>query len=427
MELNNRELATVVWGGLLVLALLTRRDTRTALREVARTFVHPTILGTTLGLAGCTAGLCAFMAEVDVWDSDLLNETVVWFLGVGLGLTMNMARAFQEEDFFARAFRRTVGVTLLIEFFINVAVLPLVVELFLLPIIVFLALMSQVAAMEEKTRIVKSIADGCLGITVLGLLLFVAVTVLTDVAGFLRDEPEETLFLPVWLTLGVLPYIYLLGLWSSYQLTFCRVDERLPQAWPRLRAKLAIASVLTTHARDVHRLGRRAAHELSEVRSWRTARRVVRALQRDLRERERAEREYRQLLERFAGVEGLDEEGRPLDRREFRETAAALRSISGAMFGWYSNHDRYEAEFFPMLEPFKGLPAEHGIELTIAPDGHAWYCWRRTIGGWYFAAGAGAPPPDEQIYDGGKPPTGFPGSSPGWKDAYEAEAPNWAE
>ncbi len=40
--------------------------------------------------------------------------------------------------------------------------------------------------------------------------------------------------------------------------------------------------------------------------------------------------------------------------------------------------------------------------------------WRRTVGGWVFAIGAGGPPPDQWEYDGPEPPTGFPGEDPGW-------------
>jgi hypothetical protein len=427
VELNNRELAVLVWAGVAVLVMLVPRTTRHSLGEVAKAFAHPKVLVTTLGLAVCTAGLCAAAAEIGLWDPDLLKETVIWFLGVGFGLMMNMSRAFKEDDFFIRAIRRTVGITLLVEFFINVAVLPFLVELLLAPAIVFLVLMSQFAAREEETRVIKPIADGCLSVIGLGLFLFVAVKVLTDVSGFLRDEPEETLLLPVWLTSGVLPYVYLLGLWSSYQQNFRFIDQRERRRWPRTRAKLALVSVLKARARDVDRFRLPAVHELTEAGSWAAACRVAREFRVDLRRSEKAEREYRERLKRFAGVEGVDEAGRPLDRREFRETTAALRSISDAMFGWYSNHDRYDDEFVSLLEPFKGLPADHGIELRIADNGQAWYCWRRTVGGWCFATGAAGPPPDEQIYDGGDPPSGFPRSSPGWQDAYSEDAPNWAD
>lgn len=63
-----------------------------------------------------------------------------------------------------------------------------------------------------------------------------------------------------------------------------------------------------------------------------------------------------------------------------------------------------------------GLPAEHGIELHVAPGGQRWWAGRRTITGWYFAVGAAGPPPDQWEYDGEAQPGGFPGLHPDWGD-----------
>lgn len=94
-------------------------------------------------------------------------------------------------------------------------------------------------------------------------------------------------------------------------------------------------------------------------------------------------------------MQGTDDDGRQLDQREFEETRRALRWLATCQMGWYRNRGgRYRQELLDILGDFtkQGLPAEHGIELHVAPDGQRWWAGRQTITGWYFAIGAAGPP-----------------------------------
>jgi hypothetical protein len=144
----------------------------------------------------------------------------------------------------------------------------------------------------------------------------------------------------------------------------------------------------------------------------------------DFREREKAKAraaiEKQENLQRHAGVDGEDEEGRRLDRREFKETTDALRWLGTCQMGWHRNRGgRYRTDMLErMSNDFsrQGLPEEHGITMRVRDDGQAWYAWRRTVTGWVFAVGAAGPPPDQWEYDGPEPQRGFPGEDPAWGD-----------
>ena len=133
-------------------------------------------------------------------------------------------------------------------------------------------------------------------------------------------------------------------------------------------------------------------------------------------------------LARYAGVDGADPEGRRLDQREFAETKRVLRWISTAQMGWYrSLGGRYRPDLLEVLGDFtlQGLPVEHGVELKVSTDSQAWYAWRRSVSGWTIAIGAAKAPPDEWLYDGAKPPVGFPGTDPSWGTKPFDQPPNW--
>lgn len=137
-------------------------------------------------------------------------------------------------------------------------------------------------------------------------------------------------------------------------------------------------------------------------------------------------------LIRFAGVDGSDEHGHRLDRREFEETMSALRWVSTCQMGWYNNNQaqRYRVDLLDfVLEGSSGsqLRDPPGVQMRVSGDGQKWFCWRRTVSGWVFAVGAAGPPPDTWEYDGQEPPEGFPGEDPAWGAmAFSQEANlNW--
>jgi hypothetical protein len=229
------------------------------------------------------------------------------------------------------------------------------------------------------------------------------------------------LALPMWMTIGLFPFVYFMSLYSNYELAFKWIGfQGQGDRWTRLRARAALILELRLRTKLVHRFNMYWGRQAAEARSFRAARQVVK----DFREREEAKAraviEKQENLKRYAGVDGEDEEGRRLDRREFKETTDALRWLATCQMGWHRNRGgRYRTDMLErMSNDFtrQGLPQDHGIMARVKKDGQAWYAWRRTVTGWCLAVGAAGPPPDQWEYDGPEPPSGFPGEDSAWGD-----------
>lgn len=247
------------------------------------------------------------------------------------------------------------------------------------------------------------------------------------------DKPVTALqfALPIWLTIGILPYIYLLSLYSNYQKAFHALDTHSDNRRARLRAKLALVTRLNFRTRDSHAFGGWPWLErIVSAPTFGSARQVAADFQESQRENERAAADEQEQLRRYTGSNETDAEGRRLDRREFNETRKALYWLAECMEGWYYNEDqggkRYRADLLEALgqdffKPY-GLPPDPGITMKVTKNGKAWYAWRRTVTGWCFAIGAAGPPPDRWEYDGPEPPGRFPSKGQGWGDKAN---PNW--
>src|SRR5690242_7556124 len=106
---------------------------------------------------------------------------------------------------------------------------------------------ARLAAFSENdatTALVHRLVKRLLMTVGVGLMAYVAVRLVMD---FDTAKTGRSLALPVWLTLGVLPLIYCVGLWTAYEQAFIRIDLQTDDPAGRRRAKLAL--LRTAHVR----------------------------------------------------------------------------------------------------------------------------------------------------------------------------------
>lgn len=427
ISLSNRDLATGYWIFVWGAWALAKPDVAGGLWRVlltARTFALPLLLYLVWVVGVVLAG-----RAIGIWQLSLLKDTVAWFVVAGVVLFFSFVKAGSEEGFFRRTLGRTVRLAAFLEFYLNLAVFDLWIELLLQPLLLFASLVSLVASRDPKAQPARRFADGLLAVLGIGLLVGTAIE-LAQMWGTLDARHTLLSFaLPIWLTLSVLPVIWILAAYANYQSAFLRVkwmsrDKRL--SW---RSRLAMWRTFHLRHRQMHGFGGFWARQLAEARSWSAARGAIEDFLADRRGREEQERRRQEALVRNAGVEGADAEGRQLDRREFGETIDALEWLHTCQMGWYRNRTkgRYPADLLKIFQPgfTRGLPDEHGIEMRVRRDGKAWYAWRRTVTGWVFGIGAAGPPPNQWFWDGPEPPPGFPGQ--GWNSRPFERGSNWED
>jgi hypothetical protein len=423
--LNNREWAILIWGVGIFLILMGRREIRSSVGQLLRLALSPPLLIPLLLMVGYVVGEIWLGYKARLWRSDLIKDTIVWFMISALALFSRYDQASKQPRFFRRRLLAAISISVFLEFFANLFVLNLIAELALQPLLLLLGLLIAVTEREERFRALRTPLNALLALIGLSILTYSVRQLF--ISWNAVDKPVTALqfAVPIWLTIGLLPYVYLLSLYSNYQSAFHAIDVHSDNRRSRRRAKLALVTKLHLRTRDSYRFGGSPWLErIVSARTFPAARRVVADFQESRREEERVAAEERKRLQRYVGSDETDGEGQRLDRREFKETMKALYWLADCMEGWYYNQDRegkrYRADLLDVFGPdfFKpfGLPPESGITMKVAKNGKAWYAWRRTVTGWCFAIGAAGPPPDRWEYDGPEPPGRFPSKGRGWGD-----------
>ena len=428
---NNRQWALLIWIAVGLVWALTKPDSRRSLGALLRTLVSPRFVLIVVGYLGMVV-LAIWGAElVGLWDSSLISESVTWLFISGWALFASFAKVDSEPDFFVTHVRQIVGLSLVAEFLLDFAVLPFAAEFLLVPFFLLIGVWQAFASRDERLASTVGFANGCLTVTVLFLLGIGVYTLIDGWDSLDWAALSRQAALPIWLTLAVLPYVYLIGISSAYGKVFRRMDWQSSQRWwRRFVARTALITTFGVRPHDLGQLGAPASFGLAHSKSWREAREAIRNQMRQDKQRRAEERQEKERLERYVGVDGVDSDGRRLDQREFDETKAALRWLHTCHQGWWQKQSGYKKSLLDLIgspSQMHGLDPSNGYEEAVSPDGSSWYGWRRTITGWVFAIGANAPAPNQWTYDGPEPPAGPPGVDPVWGDEpFTNEAsPNW--
>jgi len=421
--LSTREQASLIVLAGFLAWLLTRKDLRAHVPELLKPLLSPAIWLPFLAMYTHISLEVWIGFQLGFWHEGLATATIIWAVASGGVLLFKSAGEAHENPFFFHATAAaTIAPTVFVTFFMNLATLGLLSEV-ALQLLLFLVSIGSVVGHSRTDREHQRIAQLCdiiLLVVVFSWCAYSFLHLYETWDSLDRRLLIEKLVLPMWLTTGLLPFLFAINLYAAYGRAFRIVGSQTTVFRARWRSRMAIALTLLFRARDIAQLQHYWTRKIVDAETLGAARTIVREFKRSLRDRERTVVAEIEELVRYAGVDGTDSEGRRLDRREFRETIKALRWLATCHMGHYRKRERYDHELLSLLRDGfhtrHGLPRDPGIKMKIAKDGQRWFAYRRTVSGWCFAIGAAGPPPGQWEYDGQDPPRGFPGEDPSWGD-----------
>jgi hypothetical membrane protein len=197
-----------------------------------------------LGLA--LTGMAAYVAlEVwigsllSLWAPNLITDTVFWFTITGLAMFINLSAVTRKAHYFRNTLTATIGISAIAASFVDLFPLDFVGELVLIPCLLAASLTALVAQHHPESKSIFRFLRWLVAIAGLVLLVRVIVLLMLDWHGLDKPEVLRAVALPIWLVVGLLPYIYLLALLAEYGSAFLAVrfstDSMQPLSLERKR------------------------------------------------------------------------------------------------------------------------------------------------------------------------------------------------
>jgi hypothetical protein len=275
---NNRQWAIFIWLVVAGVVVLFWRTGRRVLKDLSSIALSRTLLVPFALLVAWVVGEVSVARALGAWDGTLVTDTIVWFVATGLVLMFRHTEALKRPDFFKRAARGVLGTSVLIQGYSELAVFGLGVELAIQPIAAFIGLMLGVSPSDEKFRQLRSLLASCLGLGGLALLAAVTIKLATSWGDLDHAYLARQLVLPAWLTLGALPFIYCIALYSAYQSAFLWTGWRDESGWrKRQMRRLALVTSLNVRVHDAGQFVHPWPTRLQDADSFKEARSVLKA------------------------------------------------------------------------------------------------------------------------------------------------------
>lgn len=225
---NNREIATGIWLVIAAIILGSSKAVRESLAKVAKMFTHPKIAIPILLMAAYVGFEVFLCQQFNLWNISLLKDTLYWFLLSGLALLMNLITNKEPGKFFKETIFQCIGITAVLEFILNVHTLPLLGEIILLPVLCFLGAGITMSQYEPKYAMIGKLFSGVLSVLGLLLLIYVIRSLYLYHADLMTRSTLNSFFLPILLTLLVLPFLYMSKLVADYETFFVRLQIFIP-------------------------------------------------------------------------------------------------------------------------------------------------------------------------------------------------------
>jgi len=220
MELNTREIATLIWLGIVITILLTMPTMRQALSGLLRAFAQKTILQVLAFFTLYVGAMVWFLHAICIWDWDQLKNTVIWTFSVALIAVLRSNKIADEPSYFRKWITENFQILAFLQFLITLYTYPLWVELLVIPFVTLLTGMIAVGDRDPKTKRTISVLTNIMALFTLGFFGLALVMTVVDFWNYTTIQTWRDFYTPIVLTLLFLPFIFVLYVGMSYESAF---------------------------------------------------------------------------------------------------------------------------------------------------------------------------------------------------------------
>lgn len=224
LTLNNRELSFILWSFILTSFFFFSSNLRRPFISIIKLIFASKVIFLILITLGYVL-LCIYLISlIGFWDLSLLKDTIFWFFGAALILAYKATKLQEGKLTFKEIIIDNIKFVIIIEFIGNQYVMPLTIELILLPLLTIISILSYSAGLKTQYKSIKTLLDWTLSVIGITSFAFALIAAFNDYQNFATFRTLKTFLLPPLLTFLYFPWIYLIALYMVYENLFNRFN-----------------------------------------------------------------------------------------------------------------------------------------------------------------------------------------------------------
>lgn len=221
---NNREIATAIWICIISILFSFKSEIRNSVLNSLKIFFNWKIQLSILSLIIYSSIIVSLLHSIKFWTFDFLKDSIMWFCFTGIVLSFDALTKSKDEDLFKKVIFNNIKVLIILEFIINTYTFSLIGEIIFLPIITFIAMIEVFSKFNKKYSPIEKLTSYiqiAIGIIILTLS---TTKIITDFNNFGNLNTLRSFLLPPFLSISILPFIYLMFIISNYEQLFLKLN-----------------------------------------------------------------------------------------------------------------------------------------------------------------------------------------------------------
>lgn len=219
-DLNNREIAALIWLGVIALGLLLWANARRSILSVARSFFVWKLQQVFLVMTIYMIIIVTLLAKLNLWEWANLKTTILWWLTVGFASIFQAQRIAKEQGAFRRLLAEALSLTAALTFIAEFASFPLLLELFVPVPLTFVAIVLAMAPHQQGAEILVKPLNRIMIVAGLGYLGWGVYEILAYPAAFLNLNTLREFADPIILSIAFVPFLYALAMFMERETLF---------------------------------------------------------------------------------------------------------------------------------------------------------------------------------------------------------------
>lgn len=224
-NLNNREISLFIWIIIFIICASFNKGARQSFTKLVKHFfkkpillIHSLIL-LYISIIIYILSLCHF------WHLSMLKDTIIWLLGTGFITLVYVNKFSDDENHFKKYILDSIKLIVIFEFVFNFYSFSLPVELLLIPSLAMLGGIEAIASFYPQHKILLKPVKFILTLLSLVIIFYTFYKIIIDFNTFFSSENLKFLFLPIILSLSLIPYLYGIALYLSYEMFFLKIES----------------------------------------------------------------------------------------------------------------------------------------------------------------------------------------------------------
>lgn len=221
MDINNRELATVIWIVILFTCLFYyHRDVRDSFCNVIKCFFDKKILFV-VALSAIWMSIGVFILyKMNAWQWNNIKTTLTWFAFSIVTMIIGVSKAEDKKKYFLSLCKENINISVFLTFVIELYSFSFFIEFIMIPVSVLLSVYINYNILSKdnvKVRLLINIAF------VFWVVAYFLHSIYLSISLFNTDWLLINLielFLPVILSLIFIPFLYILSIYMEYERVF---------------------------------------------------------------------------------------------------------------------------------------------------------------------------------------------------------------